>query len=722
MEKHYIKNYINISEVRPMEQTYTELYEKYKPEIDEYFKDNARKLHKLVDKVIKKLHFENIDIEEYYSLSHEIFLNSMKDYDDKQPLNGFMYSCLYKKFCTYMTRNNRDKRKNKVKVEIKDENGNSKIEKVEIPDISFDAPMNEEDGIDLKEKVASDFNIEDHSTLDFQSDERVEIFLKSLSNMQRKIIELKMDECSVDEIKQELNISNAEYNAAMKSIRKNENLSLFSKNINDCDYKEESTMERVMEVNEAENYRTDKYSMYSLLDDKKSGNINCKYILQRKPFQWTQEERNRYICRLLSNLPIPEIILCEQNVKGMNIAHLIDGLQRLSYAETFKENRFKIGASGAERHLIQYREFVLDENGNRVLDEDGIPTYEMKVCDVVGKYYKDLPDELKKRFNNFNVNVTKFFNCTDEQIADHIRDYNNHASMNNEQIGMTKISADTARNIKTIAEKNTFFKNCGKYTDTNKIKGKVDRIVAEAIMLLFHKDEWKSKLDKAYQYIDENATDEEFYELNSDLNRLEIALGENNKDLMDMFTPTNTPMWLAVFHEFITYDIEDSRFVDFLKAYKNGLNEKEVDGVSMKDFKDMQTKKKATITGKIELLVKLMREFLHIEKTENVTPESFIADMVDMPVETIKEEMECYEETLDGLEDNTIRDGSKLLDMANRLSLLAMVAYSYKNDVDLDDWLEDYAEKNNMYYPDQRKNYLHMLKSLTAFNQRTAVA
>ena len=29
--------------------------------------------------------------------------------------------------------------------------------------------------------------------------------------------------------------------------------------------------------------------------------------------------------------------------------------------------------------------------------------------------------------------------------------------MNNEQLGMTKISADTARNIKTIAEKNTFF-------------------------------------------------------------------------------------------------------------------------------------------------------------------------------------------------------------------------------------------------------------------------
>ena len=34
----------------------------------------------------------------------------------------------------------------------------------------------------------------------------------------------------------------------------NENLSLFSKNINDCDYKEETKMERVMEINEADNY------------------------------------------------------------------------------------------------------------------------------------------------------------------------------------------------------------------------------------------------------------------------------------------------------------------------------------------------------------------------------------------------------------------------------------------------------------------------------------
>ena len=606
-----------------------------------------------------------------------------------------------------------------------DEKGNIKKDGNEnpiiIPNISFDAPA--EDGIDIKEKVSSDFNIENESDIDFESDDKVELFMSSLSNTQRKILELKMMNYSIDEIKQKLNISDVEYNAAMKSIKMNENLSLFSKNINDCDYKEETKMGRVMEINEADNYRMDKRSMFSLLEDKKSGDINCKYILQRKPFQWTQEERNRYICRILSNLPIPEIILCEQNIKGLMIDHLIDGLQRLSYAEAFKENRFKVGANGAERHLIKYREFSVDENGVRILDEDGVPVYEEKICDVVGKHYKDLPDELKKRFNNFNVNVTKFFNCTDEQIADHIRDYNNHASMNNEQLGITKISADTARNIKTIAEKNTFFKNCGKYTDSNKVKGKIDRIVAESIMLLFHRDEWKSKLDKTYQYIDEHITDEEFFELNSDLNRLEIALGENNKDLMDMFTPTNTPMWLAVFHDFITYDIEDSKFIDFLNAYKNGLNKKKINGVSMDDFKDEQTKKKTTITGKIELLIKLMKEYLHIEnEEENLSTEEFISKVVDVPVETVNEEIDVYEEDLKGLKNVAIRDGSKLLEVANNLSLLAMVAYSYKNDVDLDDWLEEYASKHNTYNPNQKNNFLNMVDDFKQYQKRMAVA
>ena len=77
---------------------------------------------------------------------------------------------------------------------------------------------------------------------------------------------------------------------------------------------------------------------------------------------------------------------------------------------------------------------------------------------------------------------------------------------------------------------------------------------------------------------------------------------------------------------------------------------------------------------------------------------------------------------LKDLENNTIRDGSKLLEIANRLSLLAMVAYSYKNDVDLDNWLEEYAKSNNTYFMDQRKNYSHMVNDFKQYQKKVVMA
>ena len=77
---------------------------------------------------------------------------------------------------------------------------------------------------------------------------------------------------------------------------------------------------------------------------------------------------------------------------------------------------------------------------------------------------------------------------------------------------------------------------------------------------------------------------------------------------------------------------------------------------------------------------------------------------------------------LKDLENNTIRDGSKLLEIANRLSLLAMVAYSYKHDVDLDGWVEEEAENKNTYFIDQRKNYSHMVNDFKQYQKRVAIA
>ena len=678
--------------------------------IDEYCCDGMKKLKKLCNPIIMKIGgISEKDHDDIYSLAQFLLYKSVKNYD-KDNANGasfktFFYNILSRRiYATYIRDKNRQCRSN-TRIS---KNG----EVIFIPDVSLDAPTEETQ--DIKEKIASDYSVEDASEFDFTVDENVENFMSSLSNIQRKILEMKMKEIPTDKIRSELGISAARYAKEMESIKLNEGLLVFTKNRKEFIEEDMHMEERVMGISESEGYRMDKYSMFSLLDMKKTGDINCKYILQRKPFQWSNEERNRYICRILSNLPIPEIILCEQNVKGMTISHLIDGLQRLSYAEAFKENHFKVGETGAERHLIQYREYIHDENGNRVLDEDGIPEFELKVCDIVGKSYKDLPDELKKRFNNFNINVTKFFNCTNEQIADHIRDYNNHSAMNNEQSGIVSISTDTARKIKTITEKCGFLKNCGKYTTTNRIKGKLDRMVAEMIMLLFHPNDWKSNVKATYKYLDENAKQEEFDTLSSELDMLESVIENAGDDINAMFTTTYTPMWVAVFHNFLTSGKDLHNFVDFLNAYNSELKDTEVNGVSMADFKDQQSKKKTTITGKVELLIQLMNDFLHIDTTKTENDNTELSD--DTILNFVKENYKP-----DANEDD-ISFYSDLVDDCVKIdepvykechaALIALMAYacSQDKDQDFEKWIDNYKTKSD-FSPLQKTNFTYMKRS-----------
>lgn len=708
--------------------------------ITEYCVNDMSKLKKISYNAFFRYGIPAHEHDELYDDAMNVLMESVINFDSSQgaSFKTYLINNIKKSVIDWYRDNyQRCKRKNLLtdkngKIVKVDKNGNvtddDKGKPVIIPDTSFDAPTEEDN--DLVEKIASDFNVEDKSEFDFSADEKVDNFIDSLPRIQKNILLMRMENVPADNIKQKLNISDREYSSAMKSIKINKGLSVFSKNKNDGNYDVEvNNMEdRIIEISESENYRTDKYSMYSLLQDKKNGDVNCNYILQREPFQWTTEEANRYFCRILSNLPIPEIILCEQKKKGLTISHLIDGLQRLSYAEAFKENRIKIGSAGAERHLIQYRDYVLDDNGNRVLDEDGLPEYEMKIFDVIGKYYKDLPDELKKRFNNFNINVTKFFDCTDEQIADHIRDYNNHASMNKEQGGFLNVSAQTAGYIKNISQKNTFFKNCGKFTDNNVIKGKLERVVAESIMLMFFRDSWKAKLDTIYKYVDENATEQQFLKLNSHFNRLELALGDDNKDLKSLLTPTTMPMWIAVFDKFTTYNIEDSRFIDFLRAYNTELKDKEVDGVSMADFKDQQTKKKATITGKIDLLIKLMNEFLHIgtrevnntELENNNTKESAEENTEESVLSFVQENANPNVTDEDiNLYTDMVEDCVKIDDPVYKecgTALVALMAYACQNDKDQDfeKWIENYRNKSE-FSPSQKVNYTYMKRSFDNF-------
>lgn len=355
--------------------------------INEYCVNDMSKLKKISYNAFFRYGIPAHEHDELYDDAMNVLMESVINFDSSQgaSFKTYLINNIKKSVIDWYRDNyQRCKRKNLLtdkngKIVKVDKNGNvtddDKGKPVIIPDTSFDAPTEEDN--DLVEKIASDFNVEDKSEFDFSADEKVDNFIDSLPRIQKNILLMRMENVPADNIKQKLNISDREYSSAMKSIKINKGLSVFSKNKNDGNYDVEvNNMEdRIIEISESENYRTDKYSMYSLLQDKKNGDVNCNYILQREPFQWTTEEANRYFCRILSNLPIPEIILCEQKKKGLTISHLIDGLQRLSYAEAFKENRIKITEYNRlkkiqfeENQKVRFQKYI-DDNKKYLEDE-----------------------------------------------------------------------------------------------------------------------------------------------------------------------------------------------------------------------------------------------------------------------------------------------------------------------------------------------------------------
>ena len=110
--------------------------------LNTYYADNAKKLHKVVDKILLKFGgLSDKDLDDFYSLANEVFVNVIKRYDGEQSFDGFLYSCLSNKIMSEITRRNREKRK------------------ADRMSISIDTPVGEDKSLTLRDTIADDFEI-----------------------------------------------------------------------------------------------------------------------------------------------------------------------------------------------------------------------------------------------------------------------------------------------------------------------------------------------------------------------------------------------------------------------------------------------------------------------------------------------------------------------------------------------------------------------------------
>lgn len=687
--------------------------------VDFYCENENKELKKIVNPILIRRFawIPQKDYDDFYSIASMVVWDCEQKFDGKKvktkKFKSFVSTCIHNKIKTHITYMNRDKRM------AKDEDGNP------LQNSSLDAPISDEDNSTIGDYIDGEFCVEEEVIGD--SNERVECCLESLSSIQRKIIELKMEGISVEEVKQQLNLSNSEYENHMKAIKENRTVIDFkakrSKNTRKAEVKimsktvNEETIQ-VMDIDTTDSYRRDNNTLGSLLDDISDElsptYINRDYISQRQPFMWSEEQINKFYTRILNNQPIPEIIVCEQIVDGQKISFLIDGLQRLSYAELFKNNIRPVKAKGAEFTHIKYKKRVVDENGNiKVVEE---------LFDIVGKKYEDLPEFLQKRFDNFNVSVTRFFNCTAEMIDYHIRNYNSHTAMNKVQYSATNASNVTVGNIKELSQKHSFFKDIVKINNKNVKDGSWDEVVGRAIMTTYFLDEWKREVKDVFMFLDENSTTEQFEELKNHLDRLVEMIGDNS--LKELFTTGNTHIWLAVYNKFTKLSIDDSKFVDFMRSFVKEIHKKDEDATDFVKniYKSRQSRDKAVIVGKIDGLYDLLLEFLHISKedAEEVDYKEFlkanVEDIVDDDdIEMVQISANEASEELD--------ESSWMLSEQNYPAYLAIVGLAFRKEIEdeLKEWLPIY-EKNNQFIRNQNKAFLHMKQSFDTYLQKRVMA
>ena len=174
-----------------------------------YYENNAKKLHKTVDKILSKFGgLSNKDLDDFYSLANEVFVDVMRRYDNSQSFDAFLYSCLFKKLKTEMTKRNREKRR---------------VDKISI---SIDTPIGDEENSTIKDIIADDFTVEKVVFEEKEYSKRMLSYLGRLSEMQREVLRLDIAGYLPNEIREALQISKEQYMDCYAAIRSYRNASV----------------------------------------------------------------------------------------------------------------------------------------------------------------------------------------------------------------------------------------------------------------------------------------------------------------------------------------------------------------------------------------------------------------------------------------------------------------------------------------------------------------
>ncbi len=560
--------------------------------LDEYYKDNAVKLKQLSDIILKKCckGFLPDDCDDFYSVANEVFANIVNSYTAgrKCSFETYLSSCLHNRFCSELGRRNRQKR------------GGNRIT------VSLDEEINGE--MSLLETIQS--GKEDVYFWEKELNDKTRLLLKGLSKMQRNIIILHSQGYSDNEIMQKLKINEKNYRNALNQIKDirikansvNKKYTNISKTVKS--QKEENKMiisSNITSTNQKNAVIPRTLSGY--IEEIEAGEIRTDHPTQRAQGNWNNKLKHDLISTVAQNYPIPSIIIAEEVFSdGTYIMWLLDGLQRTTTLIDYMNDGFKCGKN-TENPIVKYQVARHYDNGDVIT--------ESVEFDIRGKYFSQLPEELQRRFRNYDLSICKFLACTKDEVDFHIRRYNNQKAMTAAQRGITFLGSNYAKAAKKLSAHSFFKDKCGLSAATFR-NGTAERRVIESVMLCNFPDDWKKQYNDMCQFLIRNAKISHFDEIESFAERLDEVTDSDET----LFADKDIFIILAAFKKFVKLELPDERFVEFLRALNNNLGDKEVDGFTYNDLLDKNSKDKSIVSMKLNIITALMNEFFGVSEEE----------------------------------------------------------------------------------------------------------
>lgn len=464
----------------------------------------------------------------------------------------------------------------------------------------------------------------------------------------------------------------------------------------------------------AKKVREQAIALSSYLKSVNSEDISENQDVQRM-FCWDNPAINELIVTVLTEDYIPPIILGEEELGGdLTQQYIVDGIQRTTALNKFRHMNWKTTKS-FENSVIQYQAKMRDDEGHLIKDKDDSILWENREFDIKNKTFEQLPDELKKKFDDYQIRIVIHQNCTMQEISKLVRRYNRNKSMGSNQKALTWIPT-YARKIKNIAN-NEFYKNCVSYSKSMRKNGTYEQTVANSVMATFHLNDWKKTPNDRNEYLEENSSFDEFEKVNEYGNRIAKVCG--NK-FQNIFVFKDILCWIATFDKFTKLGVKDNKFAEFVNALVNDLHDKVI-GEWSYDLLDKEagTSDKKIIQAKIDIYTALMMDYLHIDtETLTINPEettlSFVQENANP--DATEEDIEFYRDMVE----DCVRVDEPVYQQCER-AVIAIMAYACmkEQDEEFEKWIQKYKNQTN-FSPSQKANFTYMKNSFDKYVQKGA--